>query len=303
MRNFLIIFSSFVIVKGDWIFCNHEVREIGDACITATTNESGICKLPNECRSVFRNPNQKPSVCGFSGITPIVCCPDEPEMNILKEGDSCSIKRIEGICKPADSCYPMTGISSQQFYVCSNVNQMLLVCCPHKKQPVSHVYTDRINEQQVKPEVDNKIVSTSCIVNTTSENGICKLVDDCELLLDVKSNLCDARMVCCPTKKEIFVERGDMEEDPQALQDYLDSLTNITEPASEYIRLELKCVVKKTGEPGLHRILEHCPALQRDVANGLEIPIICEEEFCRDLVCCPIEKGTDRKRESKAIFS
>lgn len=291
-----------MIVKGDdWIFCNHEVREIGDACITATTNESGICKLPNECQSVFRNKNQKPSICGFAGITPIVCCPDEAEMNILKDGDSCSIKGIDGICKPADSCNPMTGISSQQFYVCSNVKNMLLVCCPIIKQPVSHVYTDGItNEQQVKPE-DNKIVGNSCIVNTTSENGTCKLVDDCELLVDAKSNLCDASKVCCPIKKQVFVERVEMEEDPQVLQDYLNSLTNITIPANEYIRLAIECVVKKTGEPGVHRILEHCPALQREVANGMEIPIICEEEFCRDLVCCPKEKGTNRKRESKAI--
>lgn len=314
MRFILIFFIQFVIVKSDWIFCNHEVREIGDPCITATTNENGFCKIPDDCRSVFRNPHQRPSICGFSDTTPIVCCPSEPEMkpemNIIKINDSCSIKGIDGICKPSEDCNPLTGISSQQFYLCSYTNGIAIVCCPNKIPPVMFLYQDEIIEKpKVKPEIDSKTVDvgSSCLVNTTSEKGMCRLIDDCELLLDAKSNLCNpgvsSNIVCCPLKKEIVVEEKIDNEDEESLDDYLNNLTNITIPVSEYLRLPIECVVNKTGESGLHRLLEHCPALQRDITNGIEVPIICEEEFCRDLVCCPLAVDNNRRRQSIILNS
>lgn len=227
MLYILIFLFNIALVNGDWIYPNnHEMKKIGESCITPTIN--GLCKLAEDCVSTDTKTHHRSNLCGFSNLTTAVCCPIEPEEEI-------------------------------------------------------------------------KIIGTSCVVNTTSEKGMCKFVIDCDLLLDAKSNFCESSVsksiVCCPLKKEVFVKPAEEVVSPEKYEEYLSRLTIL--PNSDYIRLTIDCIVNKTGEPGLYRILEQCPELQKDIVNGIEVPIICEEDFCRDLVCCPITKDINRRRQSK----
>lgn len=198
-------------------------------------------------------------------------------------GDSCitAVTKEKGVCTLSDNCSSDDQETYHNHNLCRFSNITEVVCCPSEKKKV---------------ELHNKIIGTPCMVNTTSEKGLCKLVDDCELLLDAKSNLCESGIICCPLHKELLVEKKEVVS-AEAQQAYLDSLTPL--PASAYISLSANCIINQTGEPGVHRILEHCPILQKDLQNGIEVPIICEEDFCRDLVCCPIEKDPHRRKPSK----
>lgn len=158
-------------VKSDWVFCKHEVREIGDPCITANTNKNGICKLADDCITVFHSPFVRPSLCGFSRLTPIVCCPKE---QIQRIGDSCLVHRTNknGVCKAAANCNSDFGKHSQQ--LCANLLFMPVVCCPVKDQQ-SLADDKEIVETAIEPEtLDNEITNESTIINKTSENGACK---------------------------------------------------------------------------------------------------------------------------------
>lgn len=179
MRLVLIFLINFVMVKSDWVFCKHEVREIGDPCITATTNENGICKLADDCISVFRNPFFRPSLCGFSSLTPIVCCPIKPEMELKNIGDSCVIESTNenGICKQLKDCNSALGKTDLQLTYCGFLDFMPVVCCADKNQ--QNVVTDeeileKENVETIKPEIiEKEIIEESCIVNQTSEDGKC----------------------------------------------------------------------------------------------------------------------------------
>lgn len=63
--------------------------------------------------------------------------------------------------------------------------------------------------------------------------------------------------------------------------------------------LSNECIVRSTGQQGVHKLVEHCPAIQKEISNGITQPIICEEHFCRDLVCCPTNKDSTKKRLSE----
>lgn len=66
------------------------------------------------------------------------------------------------------------------------------------------------------------------------------------------------------------------------------SAANITIPDLEYIKFTLTCIVEKTQEEGVHRLLEACQTIIKDLIRGEPFPRICEEgTFCSDLVCCP----------------
>lgn len=131
MRFVFIFFINLVYVKSDWVFCKHEVREIGDPCATVTTNKNGICKLAADCISAFHNPFVRPSLCGFAGHTPIVCCPKEQMQRI---GDSCLVEKTNtyGICKAAANCNSGFGKHDEQ--LCAYLLFMPVVCCPIKDQ-------------------------------------------------------------------------------------------------------------------------------------------------------------------------
>lgn len=68
----------------------------------------------------------------------------------------------------------------------------------------------------------------------------------------------------------------------------------------EYEKLTSECVVDKTGEIGVHKLLEHCPWMQKEIENGYRAPVICDKEFCNDLVCCPIERNSSSKKNGNS---
>lgn len=182
-------------VKSDWVFCEHEPREIHDPCITAITQENGICKLPDDCRQVFQDPFNRPSLCGFLELTPIVCCPNEQIINSRKIGDSCFVEKSNenGICEFAEKCMSAFDKPDQQPSYCGFVDFIPVVCCP-------------VEEQNVEVTMEPEIIGDSCIVNTTSEDGIFKLNNECETLLNAVYTFCGnmhfSSIVCCPLKKE-----------------------------------------------------------------------------------------------------
>lgn len=68
-------------------------------------------------------------------------------------------------------------------------------------------------------------------------------------------------------------------------------------PNSDYETITSECIVDKTGGNGIHKLLEHCPWMQKEIKNGYKPPSICDKDFCNDLVCCPIEKDSSRKNQ------
>lgn len=66
-------------------------------------------------------------------------------------------------------------------------------------------------------------------------------------------------------------------------------------PNSDFKTITSECVVDKTGESGIHKLLEHCQWMQKEIQNGYKPPTICDNDFCNDLVCCPIERDSNRK--------
>lgn len=184
MRFILLFLINFVVVKSDWVFCKHEVRDIGDPCITATTNENGICKLAEDCMSVFRNPFLRPSLCGFLSLVPIVCCPIKLEMDMKNIGDSCVIERTNenGICTLAENCNSVFVKPDQQSTYCGFIDFMPVVCCTDKNQPnfvTDEELLEKENEETtIKSEkIEDEIIEEACIVNKTSEDGECCPVD------------------------------------------------------------------------------------------------------------------------------
>lgn len=261
-------------MKSDTFFYKHEIRNIGEVCVTEKGKEEGICRLAGDC-SAFLNPFYEPSYCGYYDFTPVVCCP-------TRIGDSCfdQNKQVYGIYKFKDDC---EGYNSQEQF-CGFIYNRPVVCCSAPNQPVS-VSDEIIDKQQINP-----IIGESCTVNTTSENGLCKLIKDCEELLDAKSNLCgmEESVVCCPDKKKIVLKKS--------------KPIPMFSTKDDYEEFPKECNVTKTGESGILKMLEHCPAVQQDIRDGIEQTIICEEDFCRDLVCCPIDKLSNRKRLSMNLY-
>lgn len=283
MRFILIFLINVVIVNSHSFFFKHELRNIGEACVTANSKETGICRLACDCSALF-NPFYQPTYCGYYDLTPVVCCPTR------QIGDPClnQIKNLHGICKLEDDCKQVQGYK-EQFELCGYLKNMPVVCCSEPTQPV--LVSDEIVDKQQQEETqqeEKKIIGETCIVNTTSENGLCKLVEDCEQLLNAKSNLCGTSnlksVVCCPNKKEIVQKKV--------------KPLPVFKANADYEEFPKECIVTKTGEKGIHKMLEHCPAIQQEIKDGIEQPIICEEDFCRDIVCCPIDKSSTRKRLS-----
>lgn len=58
-------------------FTAHKTQYTGDPCkITRRYNEPGLCALITSCSSVsVSKTTEKPTICGFRGLEPIVCCP------------------------------------------------------------------------------------------------------------------------------------------------------------------------------------------------------------------------------------
>lgn len=116
----------------------------------------------------------------------------------------------------------------------------------------------------------DKKIGDSCSLKNSKENkGICKYINNCTSALDNEKPIsCNPdildQIICCQS----------------------------TESGFEIIKSE--CIVETTGEIGAHKLLEHCPTIQRDIKKGYKAPVICDEKFCEDLVCCPINNNTNR---------
>lgn len=134
---------------------------------------------------------------------------------------------------------------------------------------------------------DYKEIGDSCSLRPNSNTtGVCQLASNCKIgYRNVKPILCGFKglnsVVCCPqislTPSKNYTENG-------------------------YEKLTVNCVVSKTGEIGVHKLLEHCPVVQQEIRNGIYPPVLCEAEFCKDLVCCPIDAMTTRKKTGESIF-
>lgn len=118
----------------------------------------------------------------------------------------------------------------------------------------------------------DKRIGASCSIENSTEKGICKSFHDCpsENEVNDKPTFCNAggfdRIICCSQTKK-YTETG-------------------------FKIFKSDCYVN--GEVGVHKLVEHCPKIQKEIENGFKPPVICEENFCTDLVCCPIDKETNR---------
>lgn len=132
-----------------------------------------------------------------------------------------------------------------------------------------------------------KEIGDSCSLKPNSNStGVCQLALNCKIgYRNVKPILCGFKglnaIVCCPQISSSLPK-------------------NYTE--NGYEKLTTNCVVSKTGEMGVHKLLEHCPVIQQEIRNGINPPVICEAEFCKDLVCCPIDQMTTRKKTGESYF-
>lgn len=134
---------------------------------------------------------------------------------------------------------------------------------------------------------DYKEIGDTCSLRPNSNStGVCKLSSNCKVgFHNVRPILCGFKglnaIVCCPiispTHSKNYTQNG-------------------------YEKLNKNCVVSKTGEIGLHKLLEHCPFIQQEIRNGILPPVLCEAEFCKDLVCCPMDQITTRKKNGKQII-
>lgn len=134
---------------------------------------------------------------------------------------------------------------------------------------------------------DYKEIGDSCSLKPNSNStGICQLASNCKKgYRNVKPILCGFKglsaVVCCPqissSPSKNYTENG-------------------------YEKLSVNCVVRRTGEMGVHKLLEHCPIIQQEIRYGIIPPVLCDPEFCKDLVCCPIDKLTTRKRNGESPY-
>lgn len=67
-------------------------------------------------------------------------------------------------------------------------------------------------------------------------------------------------------------------------------------PKPEFKEFTSECVVKGTNEKGFYKIIKHCPRIAEEVEKGAPFPRVCDNEICRDMVCCPVG-GLRRKNE------
>lgn len=116
----------------------------------------------------------------------------------------------------------------------------------------------------LKSAVSESQIGDSCFLDNSNENGTCKNTYKCTSAYDnAEPIFCNPDgfdwIICCKTV---------------------------------FKTLKSECVVEKTGELGVYKLLEHCPEITKED----KAPVICEHKFCEDLVCCPIKKKTKRMK-------
>lgn len=127
--------------------------ELNDNCTIADTGEEGICLLDHDCLFVFKsyryNLGPKPQICGFEGLSSIVCCPTPTRASKLMEGretpdkPECIVQTTgeNGVFKMLEHCNTLTRqerSAKTRNKVCEDPICSDLICCPvrslHKKK-------------------------------------------------------------------------------------------------------------------------------------------------------------------------
>lgn len=127
-------------------------------------------------------------------------------------------------------------------------------------------------------------INDTCFIKKTEVTGICLMDTDCEFyfhefkyLNGPKPQICGYKglssIVCWPI-----------------------SLSFKSNKFSE-VRKRTECVFDYTGENGVYKILEHCKTLTPYERSKKSITNTCDDQICRDLVCCPI-RTTHRWKNS-----
>lgn len=126
--------------------------ELNDRCTIKESGDSGICLLDKDCIFIFKayraNTGPKPQICGFEGLSSIVCCPSdyprssrvieppvgEPECIVQNTGEN-------GVFKMLEHCNTLTlqeRSAKTRSKVCEDPICSDLICCPirnlHKKK-------------------------------------------------------------------------------------------------------------------------------------------------------------------------
>lgn len=136
----------------------------------------------------------------------------------------------------------------------------------------------------VLPLISCLDINDTCTIKESEIAGVCLLDTDCEFyfheykyLNGPKPQICGYRglssVVCCPE--------------------------NLTIKSSKFTETKnrTECLVEETGENGVYKILEHCKTLSQFEKRRKSVTNVCDDQICRDLVCCPI-RATHRWKNS-----
>lgn len=130
--------------------------EINDLCVIQETGQNGICLLDINCEIIFKSyrakTGPKPEICGFQGLSSIVCCPEEHFTNQrsskmmtlpLIEKRECTVQTTgeNGVYKILEHCNTLTQqerSAKSRTKICEDPICSDLICCPirnlHKKK-------------------------------------------------------------------------------------------------------------------------------------------------------------------------
>lgn len=125
--------------------------ELNDQCIIEETGQEGICLLDHDCLFIFKsyryNIGPKPQICGFEGLSSIVCCPTSERTSKLVEPpvekSECVVQTTgeKGVFKMLEHCNTLTRqerSAKSRNKICEDPICSDLICCPvrdlHKKK-------------------------------------------------------------------------------------------------------------------------------------------------------------------------
>lgn len=149
------MFVKIIILILNIVFIKSLELELNDKCTITESGESGICLLDRDCEFLFKayrmNNGPKPQICGFDGLSSIVCCPTSfPRTSRIietpidkHEFPECIVQNTgeNGVFKMLEHCNTLSRqerSAKTRNKVCEDPICSDLICCPirnlHKKK-------------------------------------------------------------------------------------------------------------------------------------------------------------------------